>query len=63
VGQPTEQSMTSEDEQKAFKASQERTLVSISAELHKKLKVMAVSTSTSIYVLADEAITKYLKGK
>ncbi len=58
---PKENNMTIEDEQKAFKASPERTLVSISADLHKRLKVLSAEMQTSIYMLADEAIANYLE--
>ena len=57
------QAMTIEETKKPFKAAAERTLVSISADLHKKLKLLAAEMETSIYLLADKAIANYLEGQ
>lgn len=53
--------MTTQETKKPFKAAPERTLVSISADLHRRLKVLSAQMETSIYMLTDEAIANYLE--
>jgi len=53
--------MTKQETKIPFKAAPERTLVSIRADLHKRLKVLSAEMQTSIYMLADEAIANYLE--